>query len=269
MNLHGKNAVITGAAAGIGRATALELAGEGTRLLIADIDEDGLGETRTVIEAAGGRCLAMKVDVSDERQVREMAEAAIDELGCIDILVNVAGVTLLGEISDHSLEDWQWIAGINFWGPIYGVHHVLGHMIERRSGHIVNVASAAGLVAMPGNGSYCSTKFGVVGFSEVLSSELYRHGIKVSLVCPAGVATDFEKNAVVRGLPQFVPGAYVKSHGRTPDYAARKIAGAIKKEKFLVIIGYEARLFYWLKRLSPFLYYRVGRGMAGRLDRWR
>jgi NADP-dependent 3-hydroxy acid dehydrogenase YdfG len=269
MNLQDKNALVTGAAGGIGQAVAVELARHGAQLSLVDINESGLEETLEQVEALGRRCLTIRADVADKGQVQHAAEAAIKEYGHLDLLVNNAGVTLIGEVGDYTIEDWEWIVGINLWGTIYGLHYVLPHMIERKSGHIVNVASAAGLIAMPANAAYCATKFGIVGLSEVLRAELARHNIGVTVICPAGIVTEFEKNARVKGWSKFKPGNFVKSYGRTPEGVAKKIVSAIEKDKFLVIIGAEARLLYAIKRFFPRLYYRIGVIMARRLEHFR
>jgi len=269
MNFQGKTALITGAASGIGRATAIELALRGVDMFLADIDEKGLAGVRSEIEANGGHCQIMRVDVSDNVQVKNMVEAAVGKLSHIDILVNSAGVTLIGEVSDCSLEDWEWIVRINLWGSICSVYHVLPHMIERKSGHIVNIASAAGLVALPGNGSYCVTKFGLVGFSEVLRAELHKHNIKITLVCPGGVGTNFEKNARVRNLSKFVPGKFVRGRIQTPEFLAKKIVSAIKKEKFMLTTGIEGQLLWYIKRFIPSLYYWIELRLAHDLEKLR
>jgi len=269
MNFKGTTALLTGAASGIGKATAIELAARGVDMFLADINEEGLEDVRKEIEAIGRRCLTMRVDVSDKLQVKNMIEAAVGKLGHIDILVNGAGVTLIGEASDYGMEDWEWIVRINLWGSIYSVHHALPHMIGRKSGHIVNIASTAGLVALPGNGAYCVTKFGLVGFSEVLRAELHKHNIKITLVCPGGVGTNFEKNARVRNLSKFVPGKFVPGRIQTPEDLARKIANAIQKEKFMLLSGFEGRLLWYVKRFIPWLYYRIELRLARKLEKLR
>jgi len=269
MDIRGKKALLTGAASGIGRAIAIELAGEGVDLFLVDINEKGLEDAGKEIEAIGRRCLTMKADVSDHVQVKNMVAAAIEKLGCVDLLVNSAGVTLIGEAADCSIEDWEWIVRVNLWGSIYSVHQVLPHMIGRKSGHIVNIASAAGLVALPGNSAYCVTKFGLVGFSEVLRAELHKHNIKVTLACPGGVGTNFEKNARVRNLSKFVPGKFVPGRIQTPEDLARKIVSAIQKEKFLLVSGLGGRLLWYVKRFIPWLYYRIELRLARELEKLR
>ena len=168
-DLRGKTAVITGSASGIGRATALEMAREGMNVVIADIHEAGMEETAAQVRARGVKAAVKKTDVSKKEQVKALIDFAIEEFGGIDIMMNNAGVASLSEMRDLSLEeDWEWAVGINLWGPIYGCHYVLPLMIQRGSGHIVNISSAAGILTVPGGASYCCTKFGVVGMSCLL-----------------------------------------------------------------------------------------------------
>jgi NAD(P)-dependent dehydrogenase (short-subunit alcohol dehydrogenase family) len=264
--LSGKTALITGAAGGLGRALAVALAAEGMRLFITDINAEGLEQSRTLIEGRGSFCRTMVADVSDPEQVARMCSTAIEQCGAVDCLINNAGVTTIGEIRDHELDDWRWLLGINLWGPIQCVHHILPHMISRRSGHIVNIASVGGLAMVAGNGPYCTSKFGLVGFSEVLRAEVYRHNIKVSIICPGFFNTNLARHARIKNLPGFTREVITKkSHGRNPAIAAHKIVQAIKQERKLKIIGLEGHVIYTIKKYLPPLYYRIGIEMDRRL----
>ncbi len=267
--LSGKTALITGAAGGLGRAVAVALAAEGMRLFITDINAEGLEQSRTLIEGHGSFCRTMVADVSDPEQVARTVSTAIEQCGAVDLLINNAGVTTIGEICDHELDDWRWLLGINLWGPIQCVHHILPHMISRRSGHIVNIASVGGLAMVAGNGPYCTSKFGLVGFSEVLRAEVYRHNIKVSIICPGFFDTNLAIHARIKNLPGFLRDMGTKSHGRNPAIAAHKIVQTIKQERKLKIIGLEGHVIYAIKRFLPPLYYRIGIEMDRHLVRWR
>jgi NADP-dependent 3-hydroxy acid dehydrogenase YdfG len=140
-DLRNKVTVITGAGSGIGRLTALAFAREGADLVIADLREERLAQVAREIEALGARVLTRKVDVSDRAQVEEFAKFVIQERGHVDILHNNAGVSVGGTVADSSIENWEWIFNINFWGVLYGVKAFLPYMIERRYGHIVNTSS--------------------------------------------------------------------------------------------------------------------------------
>jgi NADP-dependent 3-hydroxy acid dehydrogenase YdfG len=269
MDINGKTVLITGAANGIGAALALEFAQRGADLFLTDVDREGLARTQKGVEATGRACQTQLTDVSDKTQVEQMVGAAIAEYGHVDILINNAGVTLLGETRDYSLNDWEWIVGVNLWGPIYGVHYVLPHMLRRKKGHIVNIASAGGLLGVPGNGAYAATKFGIVGFSEVLRAEVKQHGVEVTVICPAGIDTEFEQHARVREWRRFQPGEFVKGRKLSPAELARRVARAVEANRFIVLTGFGARLFYLVKRLAPSLYRRLQLKLAEDLSRLR
>ncbi len=263
-DLKDKVVVITGAASGIGQASAVEFAGKGADLLVSDINEEGLKETISLVEAKGRKAVPFAADVSKADQVEAMIKKGIEAFSRIDVLMNNAGVGMAGEMRYLSLKDWEWIVGINLWGPIYGVHFVLPHMIERGTGHIVNVASSAGLIASPGMSAYSTTKFGIVGFSEVLRTELAPYGIGMTVVCPGFVKTNIFSKTEVRGmkdeeearkLPPFL--------GISKEACARKIVKAVEQNKFLIIPGPEMKVVYTFKRFAPFLYHGINK-LAGK-----
>jgi len=250
--LRGKNAVITGSASGIGRATALELAREGMDIVIADINEARMEEAAGQVRSQGVKAVVKKTDVSKKEQVKALIDFAIEEFGGIDIMMNNAGVGMGGEMRDLSLEeDWEWIMGINLWGPIYGCHYVLPHMIQRGSGHIVNVASAAGFFSFPAMVPYCTTKFGVVGMTEVLRSEVARLGIGVSCVCPSFVKTSLAETSRTRGFKEMDMGKIFKYWGQMPEKTAKLIVKGIKKNKRLLLPTIDAKAMYFMKRFFP------------------
>ncbi|HEY5531739.1 MAG TPA: SDR family NAD(P)-dependent oxidoreductase [Candidatus Anoxymicrobiaceae bacterium] len=193
---HGKVVVITGAAGGIGKATAMEFANRGARIAACDIDVEGLRALRAEIEESGRECYVEAADVSDASQVERFCRNTYEEMGRVDVLVNNAGGACSGRFEEMSLDDWRWIVGLNLWGVIHGCHYFYPRMIEQGGGgHIVNIASVAGLVPLPFATDYCTTKWGVVGFSETLRAEAALHGIGVSAVCPGFVNTGIGRNA--------------------------------------------------------------------------
>ena len=267
--LKNKIAVVTGAASGIGQATAVELADKGADLLVSDINEAGLAETVSAVEAKGRRALALGVDVSKAEQVEAMIRKAVDSFGRIDILMNNAGVGLSGEMRHLSLQDWEWIVGINLWGPIYGIHFALPHMLKQRSGHIVNVASSAGLIASPGMSAYTTTKFGLVGLSEVLRNELSRFGIGVTVVCPGFVRTNIFDTTETRGFKEEAAAKELPSWlGISKETCAKNLRRAVQKNKFLIIPGPEMKVVYGFKRFAPFLYHGFNKMMGKQIERW-
>ena len=268
-DLKDKIAVVTGAASGIGQATAIEFADKGADLVVSDINEAGLAETVSAIEAKGRRAVALGVDVSKSDQVEGMIRKAIDTFGRIDILMNNAGVGLSGEMRHLSLQDWEWIVGINLWGPIYGTHFVLPHMVKQRAGHIVNVASSAGLIASPGMSAYTTTKFGLVGLSEVLRNELARFGIGVTVVCPGFVRTNIFDATELRGMKDEAGAKDLPSWlGISKETCAKNIRKAVEKNKFLIIPGPEMKVVYSFKRFAPFLYHGFNKMMGKQIERW-
>lgn len=267
-NLKDKIAVITGAASGIGQATAVEFADKGTDLVVSDVNEAGLAETVRAIEAKGRRAVAVKADVSRPEQVEAMIRKAVDTFGRIDLLMNNAGVGLSGEMRHLSLKDWEWIVGINLWGPVYGIHFALPHMMRQKSGHIVNVASAAGLIASPGMSAYTTTKFGIVGLSEVLRNELARFGIGVTVVCPGFVRTSIFNTTQLRGVKDDKEARAVPPWlGISKEACAKDIRKAVEKDKFLIIPGPEMKVVYCFKRFAPFLYQGFNKMMGKHIER--
>jgi NAD(P)-dependent dehydrogenase (short-subunit alcohol dehydrogenase family) len=251
MDIQGKVAVVTGAASGIGRATATALAQEGADLVLADVNDDRLEEARKEITALGRNGVAVHTDVSKLQDIRNLFDRSVSELGRVDILMNNAGVHLTGPAERISIGDWEWIVGINLWGVVYGINVFLPHMLERGSGHIVNTASMSGLIGAESSIPYVATKFAVVGMSECLAAYLKPKGIGVTVLCPGFVATniiererlvpfgdgfDDSRKAFVEAVKQgdwsrfnALPGGVV-----TPEQVAEKVVQAVKGNAFLV-----------------------------------
>ena len=269
-NFRGKNAVITGSASGIGRATALEMAREGMNIVIADVNETRMEETVARVRDQGVKAVAKKTDVSKKAEVRALVDFAIEEFGTIDIMMNNAGVSSITEMRDLSLEEhWEWIVGINFWGVIYGCHYVLPHMLRRGSGHIINVSSAAGIFTIPGGAPYCATKFAVVGMSEVLRAEVARLGIGVTCVCPALVKTSIAENTKTTGLKEMEMTKIFNYWGQMPEKTARKIVKGVKRNKGLLLPTIDAKIFYFLKRFFPGLSAAMSLRLASKFEQIR
>ncbi len=256
-DLKNKVALVTGAATGVGEATSIAFAREGCDLVLATRkNAEGLQATAEKIRAMGRKALTVMADVSKRDDVEKLCQAAIKEFGRVDILMNNAGVGLTCELKDMSQEDWEWIMGVNFWGTVYTLHYLLPHMIERKSGHIVNVSSGAGLMGLPAAGAYTASKFALVGLTEVLRTELERFGIGVTAVCPSVIRTNIFDSMPVKGFKKEVaqPPAIFR---KTPESAAKQIIRAVKWNQAVLVITANARILYYIKRVSPTLSRKV------------
>jgi NADP-dependent 3-hydroxy acid dehydrogenase YdfG len=202
--LDGKVAAITGASSGIGEATALALAAEGAAVALAARREDRVADLAGRIEKDGGSALAVATDVTDEEQANAFVARANEELGGLDVLVNNAGVMLLGPVAGAPTDQWRQMIEVNLLGLLYCTHAALPLMGAAGSGDIVNVASVAGRTVNFGSGVYNMTKWGVVGFSEALRQECGRAGVRVTAIEPGWVDTELqghnEHPAVVAGM---------------------------------------------------------------------
>jgi NADP-dependent 3-hydroxy acid dehydrogenase YdfG len=183
---------VTGASSGIGAATAKALAGEGYAVALAARREERINELCEEISSNGGKALAVPTDVGDQASAEALIKAAKDELGSVDVLVNNAGVMLLGPILGADIEHWQRMVNVNVLGLMYCTHAALPIMQEQGSGHIVNVSSVAGRVARLGSGVYNATKWGVGAFSESLRQEALNYGVRVTIVEPGYVDTELQ-----------------------------------------------------------------------------
>jgi clavulanate-9-aldehyde reductase len=188
--LEGQVVAITGASSGIGEATALACARAGAAVALAARRTERIEALAKRIEQEGGRAIAVPADVGEEAQAREFVQRAHAELGRLDVLVNNAGVMLLGPIENAPTEEWRRMIHANLFGVLYCTHTALPLMRAQGSGHIVNVSSVAGRVARQGSGVYNLTKFGVGAFSESLRQECVAMGIRVTLVEPGAVDTE-------------------------------------------------------------------------------
>ncbi|MFN3232905.1 MAG: SDR family NAD(P)-dependent oxidoreductase [Alphaproteobacteria bacterium] len=224
--LNGAVAVITGGASGIGLATARNLASEGARLVLADIEQGPLDEAVAEFEGRGVDVLGVRTDVGDLASVQAMADAAWDRFGQVNVLFNNAGVALNGKIQDMSHDDWEWSIRVNLWGVIHGVETFLPRMLDDgHEGHIVSTASFAGLVPNSGLGVYCVTKYGVVALSECLWRDLRDTPIGASVLCPMIVKTNIGQSA--RNRPDALGGAAVVKR-RSPEEQEQLSGGVIE-----------------------------------------
>ncbi|KIU51803.1 MULTISPECIES: SDR family NAD(P)-dependent oxidoreductase [Bradyrhizobium] len=264
--ISGSAAAVTGAASGIGRALAFELAQRGCDLALADRDEAGLQATAAEIAKASPRKVTVhRLDVGEPDQIAAFAATASAAHPALNIVVNNAGVALLGQFGEIEQAQMEWLFNINFWGVVHGTRAFLPYLARQREAHIVNVSSIFGIVAPPGQSAYCAAKFAVRGFSESLRHELAvaNSPVRLSVVHPGGVATNIARNSRT--------GAGVTDNARrvqsierfdalartTPTAAAQRIIAGIEKNQPRILIGNDARFMDLLQRFRPGTYWKV------------
>lgn len=252
--LDGRVAVITGAAGGLGRALAAELAGRGCQLALTDIDGQSLDAAAAALSGVGVRVSTHRVDVTDRGDMEKLPGAVLAEHGAVHLLVNNAGITLQKSFATHSLDDWDRIVGINWWGVLHGCHYFLPVLREAEEAHIVNLSSMVGFVGLPMQSSYCATKAAIKGLSESLYAELARDGIGVTAVHPGAIRTDMIHATIDDSDDRaFAERSYEMQQrfGISPERAAARIVRAVERGKVRVRIGLDAMLIDVLKRLLP------------------
>lgn len=254
-----RRAVVTGAASGIGRATALLFANAGYDVAVCDVNVVQLSSVAKAIRACGGQAWSASVDVSDREAMRRWAGELHTEGGAFDVVVNNAGVALSGPFLDLSLDDWEWLLGINLRGVVYGCHFFIPPMVERgQGGHVVNISSVAGLVPFRDLSAYNAAKFGVVGLSESLRWELAEYNIGVTTICPGAVNTNIVKHSRMHGfgaeeagsIREEVQKKFVQS-GAAPERVARRILQSVGTRGGVRIVGLDGKCLHWLNRLVP------------------
>ncbi|MEQ8326248.1 SDR family NAD(P)-dependent oxidoreductase [Parvibaculum sp.] len=274
--IKGKLAIVTGAASGIGRGTALELARRGARLAISDLDRAGLAETAKRIEALGTTVTTYLLDVADRDAVYAFAQEIETTHGGADIVVNNAGVAQIARVDELTYEDFEWVMNIDFWGMVYGTKAFLPQMQAKGAGHIVNVSSVFGIISVPTQAAYNSAKFAIRGFTEALRHEMKGTEIKVSCVHPGGIKTNIVRNARFLQSTQATAredaaSGFDKLAMTTPEKAGRVIVNGIAKNKPRILIGIDAKIIDWMQRLMPVSYGRImfrgeGSPLTGQAD---
>lgn len=257
MRLAGKVAVITGAASGIGRALAIELAMQGSTLALADRDAAGLAETGELVTGAGSTASQHVLDVADEKAVNALARDVIATHGTVDVVVNNAGVSIYGSVLELTTAEIAWLMGVNFWGVVHGTKAFLPALLERPEGCIVNISSVFGLWGPPGQSAYAASKFAVRGFSESLRGELTGTSVRVITVHPGGIKTSIARNSRVAAAADAATAAMrtaqFEQHFLTtpPRELAARIVDALKHGRERVVAGRDAGRIDLLMRLFP------------------
>jgi short-subunit dehydrogenase len=252
--LKDKVAVVTGAGSGIGRATAIALAKEGCHLALADINLAGLEATAADLESPGFEVSQHEINVASKKEMERFVAEVITHHGHVHILVNNAGVSVFGDFIEQSIEDIEWVLGINLWGVIYGCKLFLPYLQKEKEGHIVNVSSSSGIFPTPKMSTYTTSKFAIRGLSETIRLELSKHNIGVTSVHPGMIKTNIPhatKYQEKDRKKQETGAAMFSRFGHPPEKAAQKIVQGIKNNSQRVLVGPEAYVFDMLKRAFP------------------
>jgi NAD(P)-dependent dehydrogenase (short-subunit alcohol dehydrogenase family) len=269
--LDDKVVVVTGAASGIGRALAVDLARRGALLAISDVDERGLAETVDLVKAAGAREVRSdRLDVADRAAMTAYAAAVAEHFGRVNVVVNNAGVALSGDVEDLDDDDMEWIIGINFWGVVRGTKEFLPHLIASGDGHVVNLSSLFGLVSMPGQSMYNASKYAVRGFTEALREEMLvaGHPVGVTAVHPGGIKTAIARNGRYSDREAAAETAALfdeKLAKMPPERAAEIIVTkGILGGRARVLVGLDAHVVHHFARLTGSRYQNVVATLAKR-----
>ncbi len=251
-------AVVTGGGSGLGRSLALLLAQEGWPVGIADINREGASQTLKMAKLLGGRGDVMQVDVSNPAEVEEMADYFFGKWGKVDLLINNAGIATAGTISELLPEDWAKITHINYLGTVHGCSSFVPRMIKQGGGHIVNVASVAGMICLPEMSPYNSTKAAIIALSETMKVELAEHNISVTAACPSFFHTPLidDMKATNDFQKDFACCAF--NYARISSaQVAEEILKAVKKDKLYCIPQASPRINWYIKRFNPSLYHGI------------
>lgn len=251
----GRRCLITGAASGIGRATALRLAADGAELFLTDRDEAGLETTVADARALGARVPAHRaLDISDYDAVAAFARDVHADHPAMDMVMNIAGVSAWGTVDRLTHQHWKSMVDINLMGPIHVIETFVPPMVAaRRGGHLVNVSSAAGLVALPWHAAYSASKYGLRGLSEVLRFDLARHRIGVSVVVPGAVKTPLVQTVQIAGVDRDHPNVArwtgrFAGHAVSPEHVADRILRGVRRNRYLIYTSPDIRALYLFKR---------------------
>jgi NAD(P)-dependent dehydrogenase (short-subunit alcohol dehydrogenase family) len=264
--LNDRRVFITGAASGIGRATAIAAAAQGAEVFLTDINDTQLAQTAAEIEKAGGRVgYAQAADIANYEQVKAMAEQIHAAAGSMDVIMNVAGIAIWGTVENLEHRQWRSTIDINLMGPIHVLESFVPAMVAAgRGGHIVNVSSAAGLIGIPWHAAYSASKFGLRGISEVLRFDLRQHGIGISVICPGAVDTGLTETIEIAGVDTSGAKfqrlrARFRRHAITPDAAAAIILRGVRRNRYLVYTSWDIRAIHEIQNKFPPLYVLIMR----------
>lgn len=244
-------AIVTGGASGIGRALCEELSRRGALAVVADINLAGAQAVADAIAAAGGRAFAAPLDVRRAGDVEHLVNETVRLHGRLDFMFNNAGIGVSGEMRDLTLDDWRLVLDINLLGVVYGTTAAYAVMLSQRSGHIVNIASLAGLIWSPGLGPYATAKGAVVALSAALRVEAEGWGVRVSVVCPGFVETAIYENAIGVKFDKAELLERIRLPLMPAPEAARAILRGVGRNRAIIVFPASARVLWWLSRIHP------------------
>lgn len=266
MNLTGKVVAITGAASGIGRSLAVASVRRGAHVALCDVDADGLQATASSCEGRSVKVTHDVVDVADAAAMSAWADEVAGAHSRVNVVINNAGVAVAGAAARMSLDDLEWLMGINFWGVVNGTRSFLPHLEASGEGHIVNISSVFGLISVPSQSAYNASKFAVRGYTDALRMELEIAGSAVSCttVHPGGIRTEIARNARIDdSVVDFAGSADEARRGfdrvarTSPDRAAKVILDAVERDRRRVLVGPDAKVIDLVARLPTRWYQRV------------
>ncbi|WNG26251.1 SDR family oxidoreductase [Cystobacter fuscus] len=247
-----RTAVVTGAASGIGKALAHRLAEEGCHLALVDINGEALERVRAELALAGRKVSLHVANVADRPRMLALPEEVLAAHGHVHLLVNNAGVSVAGRFEDVSLEDMDWIFGVNFWGVVHGCKAFLPHLRREPEAHIVNLCSSFGLLGFAGKTGYSATKFAVRGFSEALRAELLGGPVGLTVVYPGAVDTNIVRaGRAVSDAQREAEARFITGRAIPTSRVASRIVRGIRRKSARVLVGLDYHLVDWMTRLSP------------------
>jgi len=247
--------IVTGGAAGIGKALCVELCRRGAVVLAADINLDKVYNVVLEICSKGGRASAAYLDVSDTDAVEKLVMDTAEKYGRLDYIFNNAGINIYGEVRDMSMDHWKKIINVNLWGVIAGSTSAFKIMVRQGYGHIINTSSVNGLIPYPTEGGYGTTKHGIVGLSGILRTEGAAFNVKVSVICPGAVKSDIDVGVPILNTDsrhrRNVDGMYLLK--MSTEKAVQKILKGVERNTSIIVFPFGARLSWWLHRIHPAL----------------
>jgi NADP-dependent 3-hydroxy acid dehydrogenase YdfG len=264
-----KVAVVTGAGSGIGQALAIELGRSGAKLAISDVDTEGLKVTEERLTAIGTPVKADRLDVTEREAFVLYADAVKEHYGTVNQIYNNAGISFMGSIEASQFKDIERVMDVDYWGVVNGTKVFLPHLIASGDGHVINVSSVFGLLAVPGQGAYNAAKFAVRGFTEALRQEMLvaGHPVKVTCVHPGGIKTAIARNSeAVEGLDQEELAKFFDKRlaSTSARKAARVILEGVRKNRARVLVGTDAKALDLLARVTGSGYQRVVAAVTSR-----